>query len=246
MEQYTTGEVARLCGVSVRCVQYYDARGILCPSALSEGGRRLYSEEDLARMRIVCFLRDTGISIGGIEMLLQEEDTRGAIAALLDKREADILCEMEKNRAMLDTVRGIRAELRDIAPFTVDTIGDIAYTLEGKRHMRRLHINMLFFGIPLNVLQLSSVLIWIFSGIWWPFALWGALLLPTALLLPLYYFKRVAYICPTCHTLFKSTFRNFLFSRHTPSLRKLTCPSCGRNGLCIEVYRKEKNHERID
>ena len=72
MEQYTTGEVARLCGVSVRCVQYYDARGILCPSALSEGGRRLYSEEDLARMRIVCFLRDTGISLKGIEALFAE------------------------------------------------------------------------------------------------------------------------------------------------------------------------------
>ena len=32
---YTTGEIAKLCGVSVRTVQYYDDRGILIPSALS-------------------------------------------------------------------------------------------------------------------------------------------------------------------------------------------------------------------
>lgn len=41
MSKYTNGEIARLCGVSVRTVQYYDERGILVPSELSEGGRRL-------------------------------------------------------------------------------------------------------------------------------------------------------------------------------------------------------------
>ena len=43
MSKYTTGEIARLCGVTVRTVQYYDRRNILNPSELSEGGRRLYS-----------------------------------------------------------------------------------------------------------------------------------------------------------------------------------------------------------
>ena len=28
MSKYTTGEIAKLCGVSVRTVQYYDTRGI--------------------------------------------------------------------------------------------------------------------------------------------------------------------------------------------------------------------------
>lgn len=45
MSKYTTGELAKLCNVSVRTVQYYDSRNILVPSELSEGGRRLYSEE---------------------------------------------------------------------------------------------------------------------------------------------------------------------------------------------------------
>ena len=50
MSKYTTGELAKRCGVTVRTVQYYDTRGILVPSELSEGGRRLYSEEDLKRI----------------------------------------------------------------------------------------------------------------------------------------------------------------------------------------------------
>ena len=53
MSKYTTGEIAKLCGVSVRTVQYYDTRGILTPSELTEGGRRLYSEDDLKRMKIM-------------------------------------------------------------------------------------------------------------------------------------------------------------------------------------------------
>lgn len=246
MQQYTTGELARLCGVSVRCVQYYDKRGILCPSALSEGGRRLYSEDDLARMGIICFLRDAGISIGGIEALLAEEDPRAAIAALLDQREEEILGEMKKNREMLDTVHGIRRKLHGIPHFTVDSLGDIAYTLKGKRHMRRLHITLLAVGLPLDLLQWASVFLWIFMGIWWPFALWGALLIPAAILFSLYYFRRVAYICPACHRLFKPLLRQSVFARHTPSLRKLTCPHCGHHGFCVEVYRKEKGNERAD
>ena len=74
MSKYTTGELAKLCGVTVRTVQYYDARGILVPSELSEGGRRLYSEDDLKRMKIICFLRELGLSIDSIGQLLSEED----------------------------------------------------------------------------------------------------------------------------------------------------------------------------
>ena len=62
MSKYTTGEIAKLCGVTVRTVQYYDKRGILVPSELSEGGRRLYSEDDVKRMKVICFLRDLGLS----------------------------------------------------------------------------------------------------------------------------------------------------------------------------------------
>ena len=84
MSKYTTGEIAKLCGVSVRTVQYYDSRNILVPSELSEGGRRLYSEDDLKRMRIICFLRESGISTNGISELLTEEHPEKVISVLLD------------------------------------------------------------------------------------------------------------------------------------------------------------------
>ncbi len=41
MLKYTTGELAKLCNVSVRTVQFYDTKNLLKPSEISEGGRRL-------------------------------------------------------------------------------------------------------------------------------------------------------------------------------------------------------------
>ena len=73
MSKYSTGEIAKLCSVTVRTVQYYDTRGILIPSELSEGGRRLYSEDDLKRMKIICFLRELDLPLGAIAQILKEE-----------------------------------------------------------------------------------------------------------------------------------------------------------------------------
>lgn len=39
----TVGEVAKKMGVTVRTLQYYDKEGLFSPSAVSEGGRRLYT-----------------------------------------------------------------------------------------------------------------------------------------------------------------------------------------------------------
>ena len=73
MSKYTTGELAKLCNVTVRTVQYYDKRGILIPTELSEGGRRLYSESDLQRLKVICFLREVDVPIDAISELLEEE-----------------------------------------------------------------------------------------------------------------------------------------------------------------------------
>ena len=37
MSLYTTGELAKKCNVSVRTIQYYDERGILCANGFDRG-----------------------------------------------------------------------------------------------------------------------------------------------------------------------------------------------------------------
>ena len=43
----TTSQVAKLTGISVRTLQYYDEINLLNPSQLTSSGYRLYDDEDL-------------------------------------------------------------------------------------------------------------------------------------------------------------------------------------------------------
>ena len=99
MSKYTTGQIANLCGVSVRTVQYNDSRNILVPSELSEGGRRLYSENDLKRMRIICFLREAGIPINKIHELFTEDHPEKVIFILLEQQERALQEELGEAHA---------------------------------------------------------------------------------------------------------------------------------------------------
>ncbi len=246
MSKYTTGEMAKLCGVSVRTVQYYDSRNILVPSELSEGGRRLYSEKDLKRMKIICFLRDAGISINSIGELLSEENPSSVIAVLLEQQEQILQEEVNERKAKLKIIDGIRRELKSVEYFSVESIGDIAYAMENKKKMKQLHAILLIFGIPISIIQWTLFFMWIATGIKWPIIVWfllEILEIPYGIWISNFYFKRVVYICPQCHEIFKPKFKEAFWARHTPTLRKLTCTCCGHHGFCMETYGKEdKNH----
>ena len=236
MSQYTTGEVAKLCGVTVRTVQYYDTRGILTPSALTEGGRRLYDEEDVRKCRIICFLRELDLPIDAIRQLLSEEDPGSVISILLDQQEQVLREEIEGRRQKLERLEDLRRGLRGLGRFSIESIGDVAHIVENRNKLKKLHRNLLIFGLPVNVLQWATILLWIFKGIWWPFALWAVIAVPYGVWISRYYFRNTAYICPQCHTVFKPTFRQAFFARHTPKTRKLTCVKCGHHGFCVETW----------
>ena len=207
MSKYTTGEIAKLCGVSVRTVQYYDSRNILIPSELSEGGRRLYSEQDLKRMKIICFLRDAGISINSIGELLSEDNPGSVISVLLEQQEQLLQEEVSERKAKLEMIDSIRRELKSMENFSVESIGDIAYALENKKKMNQLHAILLISGIPIGIIQWTSIIMWIATGIWWPIIVWALLAIPYGIWVSNFYFKRVAYICPRCHEVFKPNFK---------------------------------------
>ena len=244
MSKYTTGEIAKLCGVSVRTVQYYDSRNILVPSELSEGGRRLYSEDDLKRMRIICFLREAGVPINSIGELFAEEHPEKVISILLDQQEQTLREELEEQQKKLSIVETIKRELKEVKNFSVESIGDIAFVMKNKNKLRKMRWLMVLTGIPVTALQWVSIVLWITHGLWWLFVIWACVAVPWGIVVSINYFKRVAYICPECHEVFRPRFKEVFWAYHTPKMRRLTCPKCGHRGLCVEVYaeKEDKNN----
>lgn len=236
MSKYTTGEIAKLCGVSVRTVQYYDSRNILIPSELSEGGRRLYSENDLKRMRIICFLREAGLPINSISELFNEEYPEKIISVLLDQQEQILREEIAEGQKKLSIIETIKRELKEIENFSVESIGDIAHIMKQNNNLAKMRWITVFTGIPVTALQWISIVLWITHGLWWLFAIWVCVAIPWGIIVSIYYYKHVAYICPECHEIFRPRFKEMFWAYHTPKMRRLTCPKCGRKGLCVEVY----------
>ena len=235
MSKYTTGELAKLCGVSVRTVQYYDSRNILVPSELSEGGRRLYSDSDLQKLRVICFLRGLDLPINTIGDLLSEEHPEQVIHLLLDQQEALVTEEIGENQKKLRTIQSLRQELKQVEQFSVESIGDIAYNMNHKQTLHRIRTTMAIPAVIFGLLEYGTLFVGIFTKVWWPFLVCIPVLIAYGIWISRYYFTHIHYICPTCHTVFKPAFKEAFFARHTPTTRKLTCTSCGHHGFCVET-----------
>ena len=210
ISKYTTGEIAKICNVSVRTVQYYDTRGILTPSELSEGGRRLYTDEDVKKLRIICFLRDAGISINSISELMSQEEPGKIISIMVQEQKKVLEEERQEYQKKMEMLNEIEKSLKIMDPFSVQSIGDIAHVMENKAKLKNIRIGMIAAAIPF--------VFFLFQ----------------------YYWKNISYICPECHTVFKPRKWEAFFAHHTVTTRKLTCTCCGHKGFCVETYEKEK------
>ena len=236
MSQYTTGEIAKLCGVTVRTVQYYDSREILVPSQLTEGGRRLYSEEDVKRLKVICVLRELGLSINVIGQLLKEEDPASVIDVLLSQQAQVLTEEIAEKQSQLSRLTELQRGIRSVEHFSVESIGDVASLMENKKKMKRLYIRFLAMAIPVELVEAGTIILWIAKGIWWPFVVWILLMIPLVWWFVKYYHQKVAYICPQCHTTFRPAMKEFFWANHTLRTRKLTCTCCGHKGFCVETW----------
>ncbi len=242
MSKYTTGEMAKLCGITVRTVQYYDSRNILVPSELSEGGRRLYSEEDLHRLKIICFLREAGLPIESIKQLLKEEHPEKVISIMIGEQKTLLNAELIERQERLNLLEGLQNELKHIEHFTVDSIRDIAYMMENRAKLWEMRIKVLIVGFIMDAIEVSTLMLWILKGIWLPFVIsMLVVVVPLGIWIGIYYISNTMYICPQCHMVFRPKLKENLWARHTPRTRKLTCPECKHHGFCVETYGKGDN-----
>jgi MerR family transcriptional regulator, heat shock protein HspR len=84
---YGISVAASLVGNAPQNLRLYEARGLVSP-ARSEGGTRLYSEDDLARLRAISDLLDNGLNLAGIQMVLGLQEENERLQGELDARVA--------------------------------------------------------------------------------------------------------------------------------------------------------------
>lgn len=240
MELYTSGELAKLCNVSIRTVQYYDSRNILNPSEFSSGGRRLYTNKDLKRMKQICLLKDIGFSLANINNIFTSNNSNDVVLALLEHQYEITKLELNLYKERLDLIKELKKELFDKEDDCLEHFEDVAYYVKNKKKMKMLNISLLLFGLPISLCGCTSLFLWIFKGLWWLFLIWIVIDVIYGIVISKYYFSKTIYICPICHNHFKPSLIKLIFARHNLRFRKLTCTCCGYDGYCLESYKKQE------
>ena len=69
------GELAEKTGLSLRTIRHYDEIGLLKASGRTEGGFRLYTQEDLSRLILIRRMKPLGFSLEEMIELLKVIDT---------------------------------------------------------------------------------------------------------------------------------------------------------------------------
>jgi MerR family transcriptional regulator, copper efflux regulator len=64
------GQVAERTGLSLRTIRFYEETGLVIPTARSEGGFRLYSADDVARLEVIKRMKPLGFTLEEMQELL--------------------------------------------------------------------------------------------------------------------------------------------------------------------------------
>jgi MerR family mercuric resistance operon transcriptional regulator len=91
---FTIGQLARVAGVPVSTVRFYERRGLLKPDARTGSNYRAYSARTAERLKFIRAAQATGFSLKDIREMLALTDTQGPpcdeVAALIQHRLDDV------------------------------------------------------------------------------------------------------------------------------------------------------------
>lgn len=68
----TISQIAKLTGVSIRTLQYYDEIGLLKPSEVTSSGYRLYDDDALERLQQILFFKEMDFKLREIKEFVEE------------------------------------------------------------------------------------------------------------------------------------------------------------------------------
>lgn len=72
---YAIGEAARLSGVGIETIRYYEREGLIAPAPRGANGRRVFAPDAVAELALIRRCRDLGFGLADIRALL--DLTRG-------------------------------------------------------------------------------------------------------------------------------------------------------------------------
>jgi DNA-binding transcriptional MerR regulator len=119
MQTYTPGEVADKTGFSLDTLRYYERIGLLDDIARTSGGRRIFTDHDIAWLEILRCLRETGMPIATMRRyadLTRDEQGIAERIALLEQHDLQVDRRIAELQAQREHIRGKIRYYRSLDP----------------------------------------------------------------------------------------------------------------------------------
>ena len=141
---FKIGDFSRLSLVSVKALRYYDELGLLKPARVDEfTGYRYYSASQLTRLNRVLAMKDMGLSLEQIALLLDKELTPDQIRGMLRLKQVELRQQLVEGQARLArieawlqafeqevTMPAYDVVLKKVAPLQVAQVRGVAPSME--------------------------------------------------------------------------------------------------------------------
>jgi DNA-binding transcriptional MerR regulator len=110
--QYRIGELANRVGLTERTIRYYEELGLLESVKRLDGGVRVYTDDDLRRLKYIRKLKTLGLSLHEMleleNMYRRHRSNRTVLPRLMELLDA----HLETLDARMNELRGLRDEIR--------------------------------------------------------------------------------------------------------------------------------------
>ena len=126
--RFQIGEVAERTGVTHRTLRFYEERGLVEPPERMEGGFRLYTQDDIARIEYIKRLQDLlGFTLAEIKEMVESEDLQKQIIATF-RPDRELPARQRRTERI---IAALEVQL-EVVERKIDQLSDLRKELRGK------------------------------------------------------------------------------------------------------------------
>ncbi|EPY14824.1 MULTISPECIES: MerR family transcriptional regulator [Paenibacillus] len=138
--QYTVGQLAELCGTTVRTIQYYDNIGLLASQRYGGSNKRTYRERDLVKLQQILFYKSLGFNLKEIQEQCLAYEDKGDLKRILQRQSSLLFTKEMEFRSDRSFIDAMVSCMENSDSINVETI--MKLTLNKRKHLLLDYIDM--------------------------------------------------------------------------------------------------------
>ncbi|MDT2010471.1 MerR family transcriptional regulator [Carnobacterium divergens] len=146
----TISELAKVFKINQHTIRHYEEKGLLQPSEVSENGYRKYGLSEAYQLSFILFLKELGLSLASIKLLIEEGSRRDYTNVLLEKKE-----KIKEEKLRLEKISKMVDEQIEISLRAKEEMYSISYAIK-LTLLKRMPLSESFGISDLAEIKLSS------------------------------------------------------------------------------------------